>query len=95
MGIPFFEDEWERLDDEALARARIRVVAFIKATTDTRLRMQLQSAFRALEPLQNAIRSQNRHLLVSFLLTHVLQLVAFTGIRAEGGDLCWNQRAGC
>ena len=72
MGTPFFEDELERFDDEALARARIRVVAFIEATTDAGLNMQLQSAFRALEPMQNAIRSLNRHLLVSFLLAECL-----------------------
>jgi hypothetical protein len=39
------------------------VVAFIETTTDARLRMQLPSAFRSLEPLQNAIRSLNPHLL--------------------------------
>jgi hypothetical protein len=61
MRTPFFEDEWERLDNEALATARIRVVAFIEATTDARLMMQLQSALRALEPIQNAIRSLNQH----------------------------------
>jgi hypothetical protein len=85
MGTPFFEEEWERLDDEALARARIRVVAFTEATTDARLRMQLQSAFRALEPLQNAIRSQNRHLLVSFLKAVCLCLLK------KYGQVIWVQ----
>ena len=65
MGTPFFEPDWENLEEEALSRARIRVVAFIEATTDARIRTQLQSAFRALEPLQDAIRALGRHLLVS------------------------------
>ena len=68
MGTPFFDADWEKLDTEVLARTRIRVVAFIEATTDARVRMQLQSAFKALEPLQDAIRALNRHLLVSFSL---------------------------
>ena len=65
MGTPFFDADWEKLEDEPLGRARIKAVAFIEATTDTRIQMQLQSAFRALEPLQDAIRSLNKHLLVS------------------------------
>ena len=65
MGTPFFDAEWEKLDAEALSRTRIRVVAFIEATSDSRLQMQLLSAFKALEPIQDAIRSLNKHLLVS------------------------------
>ena len=64
MGSPFFDDDWEKLDEESLSRAKIRTVAFIEATPDLRLRLQLESVFSALEPLQNAIRAQNRHLLV-------------------------------
>ena len=73
MGTPLFDDEWEKLDEEALARARIRAVAFIEATPDLRLRLQLESTFRALEPLQNAIRAQSRHLLVIILCFVVWQ----------------------
>ena len=65
MSSPFFDSDWEKLDEEALSRSRIRVVAFMEATTDARIRVQLQSAFRALEPAQDAIRAQNRFLLVS------------------------------
>ena len=64
MGTPLFDENWEKLDDESLSRGRIRAVAFIEATPDLRLRLQLESVFKALEPLQNAIRSLNRHLLV-------------------------------
>ena len=66
MGSPFFDTDWEILEAEALARTRIRVVAFIEATSDSRLQMQLLSTFKALEPIQDAIRSLNKHLLVSF-----------------------------
>ena len=67
MSSPFFEDGWEEETQGVLITARARAAAFIEATTDNRLKMQLKSVLDALIPCQDAIRLLSAFLLVSFM----------------------------
>ena len=75
MSSPFFSEDWESSTQEALITARARLSAFIEATTDSRLKLQLQSTFDILVPCQDAIRLQSAFLLVS-LVQNIFTAVA-------------------
>jgi hypothetical protein len=64
MTAPFFGEDWESDTQEKLITARARLSAFIEATTDSSLKMQLKSTFDILVPCQDAIRLQSAFLLV-------------------------------
>jgi len=95
MSSPFFEDGWEEETQGALITARARAAAFIEATTDNRLKMQLKSVLDALIPCQDAIR-----LLSAFLLVSSWKyLCGMKQVKVEVGDrdknLAWKQSQNC
>ncbi len=51
----FFDDNWDKLSPEDLAKARMRVEAFYEATEDAILKEQLRSTIRPLFSAQDAI----------------------------------------